>query len=473
MRSRRTTARPLLGAGSLLRILTVAVLALLVAGPLALPTAQARTYADIVVDAVTGEVLRSRSADTQIYPASLTKMMTLYLLFESLQNGRLSLDSTLTASANAAGQPATNLALRKGSTLTVEQAIYALIIRSGNDVAMIVAEELGGNEADFARMMTERARQLGMNSTVFRNPHGLPNKAQVSTARDMATLARALMFDFPGFYHYFSATHFSYNGVTYKSHNRLMQRYAGADGLKTGFIRASGFNLALSAMRDGRRLIGVVIGGETAASRDNQMAKLMDEAFDRAGPVLLAMAAPPPPKPGTELPGFAMASAGTGAGYTLPVIPPPAGGSSELTIADLAAGAIPAPVPAEAMNAETLGQGDLGSSPTQAGIDTAILDAPATAMPLAGIWGVQVGAFSKFAAAHSAALYASQRAPDQLRDARIHIEELKNELGTIYRARLLGLDEQAANVACTQLRAVEQPCIVLKSGDIVAMNPSN
>jgi D-alanyl-D-alanine carboxypeptidase len=452
-------------------MLAIAVLALLVAGPLSPPAVQARTYADIIVDAVTGEVLRSRSPDTQIYPASLTKMMTLYLLFESLQNGRLTMDSTLTASALAAAQPATNLALRKGSTLTVEQAIYALVIRSANDVAMVVAEELGGNEADFARLMTERARQLGMHNTVFRNPHGLPNSAQVSTAKDMATLARALMFDFPGFYHYFSATRFSYNGVTYKSHNRLMQRYAGADGLKTGYIRASGFNLAFSAVRDGRRLIGVVIGGASAASRDDQMAAIMDEAFDRAGPILMAAAPPPPPKPGAEI-SLAMA----GSGITLPNVPPPDGGTTDLTIAQLAAGALPAPIPADSMNSETMGQGDLGSTPTLNGIDAAIgaTPLPSAAAPtetsITGIWGVQVGAFSKFAAAHSAALYASQRASSELQNARVQIEEIRNELGTIYRARLIGLEEQGAHNACAQLRAVDQPCIVLKAGDIVAMN---
>ncbi|MEX2200047.1 MAG: D-alanyl-D-alanine carboxypeptidase family protein [Dongiaceae bacterium] len=465
MRSCRLTVRPALGTWTVLRILAIAVLALLVAGPLATPAAQARTYADIIVDAVTGEVLRSRSPDTQIYPASLTKMMTLYLLFESLQNGRLSIDSTLTASALAASQPATNLALHKGATLTVEQAIYALVIRSANDVAMVVAEELGGNEADFARLMTERARQLGMHNTVFRNPHGLPNKAQVSTAADMVTLARALMFDFPGFYHYFSATRFSYNGVTYKSHNRLMQRYAGADGLKTGYIRASGFNLAFSAVRDGRRLIGVVIGGASAASRDDQMAAIMDDAFDRAGPILMAAAPPPPPKPGSDMVGMALAAAG----YTLPSIPLPEGNPTDLTIAQLAAGALPAPVPAE-----PVGQGDLGSSPTLNGIDAAIGAAPLPSAPaetsLTGIWGVQDGAFSKFAAAHSAALYASQRAAGELQNARIQIEEIRNELGTIYRARLIGLEEQGAHNACAQLRSLEQPCIVLKAGDIVAMN---
>ncbi|MEX2296461.1 MAG: D-alanyl-D-alanine carboxypeptidase family protein [Dongiaceae bacterium] len=447
------------------RFLAIAVLALLIAGPLTAPAVQARTYADIIVDAVTGEVLRSRSADAQVYPASLTKMMTLYLLFEALQNGQIAIDSTLTASSHAAGQPATNLALHKGSTLTVEQAIYALVIRSANDVAMVVAEELGGNEADFARLMTERARQLGMNNTVFRNPHGLPNKAQVTTAQDMVTLARALMFDFPGFYHYFSATSFTYNGVTYKSHNRLMQRYAGADGLKTGYIRASGFNLAFSAVRDGRRLIGVVIGGQSAASRDDQMATLMDEAFDRAGPVLMAAAPPPPPKPGADIPGFGMASTG----YTLPTVPLPEGEPMDLTIADLAAGT----VPAAAIPAGALGQGDFGSEAVTA-VPLADLPASAPVEPsLSGIWGVQVGAFSKFAAAHSAALYASQRAPNELQNARVQIEEIKNELGTIYRARLIGLDEQTAHTACTQLRAVDQPCIVLRSGAIVAMNPVN
>jgi D-alanyl-D-alanine carboxypeptidase len=202
------------------------------------------------------------------------------------------------------------------------------------------------------------------------------------------------------------------------------------------------------------------------------MATLMDAAFDRAGPILMSAAPPPPPKPGSDTIGFALAAAG----YTLPTVPLPEGNPTDLTIAQLAAGALPAPVPAE-----PVGQGDLGSSPTLAGIDAAIGAAPlpsAAPIPsaaptetlLTGIWGVQVGAFSKFAAAHSAALYASQRAPTELQNARVQIEEITNELGTIYRARLIGLDEQGAHDACTQLRTVDQPCIVLKEGDIVAMN---
>jgi D-alanyl-D-alanine carboxypeptidase len=428
------------------RIFAAILIALAISGPvgacLTASPADARVYADIVIDAVTGEVLRSRSPDTQIYPASLTKMMTLYLLFESLQNGRISLDATLTASAHAAGQPATNLALTRGQTLTVETAINALVVRSANDVAMVVAEALGGTEADFARRMTEKARALGMNSTTFRNPSGLPNSSQVSTARDMAILARALIMDFPGFYHYFSTTKFSYNGVTYKGHNRLMMSYQGADGLKTGYIRASGFNLAFSAVRDGRRLIGVVIGGQSAASRDQQMAAIMDAAFDRAGPVLMAAADPPPPKPDPDAP-LLLASTG----YD----------TASDGIATLIARG-------DASDGDEFGQGDLGGPGVSADTQGPI--------PLAGDWGIQVGAFSKQPAAQSAALYATMRVPQLLGGARTQIEEVTNELGTIYRARLVGIDEASAYDACRALQASDQPCIVLKGGSIVAANPN-
>jgi len=455
---RRNVARGSTGAGALIRFFVTLAIALAIVGPLAAgltaARAEARTYSDIIIDAVTGDVLRSRSADTKIYPASLTKMMTLYLLFEQIQNGRIALESTLTASAHAAGQPATNISLHKGSQLTVEQAIKALVVRSANDVAVVVAEELGGNEADFARLMTEKARQLGMSSTVFRNPHGLPDSSQVTTARDMATLARALILDFPGFYHFFSTTRFSYNGVTYKGHNRLMMSYEGADGLKTGYIRASGFNLAFSAVRDGRRLIGVVIGGQSASSRDAQMAKIMDEAFDRAGPVLIAAAEPPPPKPDwAQTP--VLAATGGADSYGLP----------SNSIAGLITRTESVPIPA--------GQGDWSSATQPDSIPAtqeAALPIP-DATPMAGDWGIQVGAFSRFAAAHSAALGATQRAPELLGDARVNIEELQNELGTIYRARLIGIDETTATDACRLLRAADQPCIVLKAGTIVTGNP--
>jgi D-alanyl-D-alanine carboxypeptidase len=458
--------------------------ALVLAGPIAAPltasSAEARVYADIIVDAVTGEVLRSRSADTQAYPASLTKMMTLYLLFEAVQNGKYSLESKFTASARAAGMPATNLSLRPGQTITVEQAIMALVVRSANDVATVIGETLGGTESEFARMMTEKARSLGMMNTTFRNASGLPDSGQVTTARDMVTLAKHLIVDFPGFYHYFSTTKFVFNGVTYKGHNRLMMAYEGADGLKTGYIRASGFNLAFSAVRDGRRLIGVVLGGQTAASRDAQMAKLMDAAFDLAGPVLMAAVEPPPDKPDPNVPTLPVLLAANPAlqtATTPAAVETPAAGTIAAVIdtallEPMAQPTVPAPTTATStitqvplsngVSLSDTGQGDLG----EAGLPTAPPTDPNA------LWGIQVGAFSKFEAAQTAATNAGQRAPEQLGAARIQVEQLVNELGTIYRARLVGIGERAAFDACRTLQALDQPCIVLKAGAIVAANPN-
>lgn len=242
--------------------------------------AQAK-YASIVIDVETGEVLYSRNADTRNYPASLTKMMTLYLTFEALDSGTLRLDQALKVSRRAAGQAPSKLGLAAGSTISVEDAILALVTKSANDIATVLAEALGGTEWEFAVMMTEKARALGMANTTFKNASGLPNRKQLSSARDMGNLAIALMQDFPNYYHYFSVTEFRFNGKTYKNHNNLLANYPGTDGLKTGYIAASGFNVAVSVNREGHRLIGVVFGGKTAKSRDAHMAELLDKSFAR------------------------------------------------------------------------------------------------------------------------------------------------------------------------------------------------
>lgn len=239
-------------------------------------------YAGIVVDVASGEVLYDDRADEPRYPASLTKMMTLYLLFEAIERGSLTLDDTLSVSAHAAAQPPTKLWLKPGERIPVETAILALIVRSANDVAAVVAEGLAGSEPSFARQMTDKARALGMLDTTFRNASGLPDNVQVTTARDMARLALHLMQDFPGYYDYFANRQFSYRGKVYRGHNRVLGRYPGADGLKTGFIRASGFNIATSAVHDGRRIVSVVMGGFTARSRDDHVIDLLDRGFARA-----------------------------------------------------------------------------------------------------------------------------------------------------------------------------------------------
>jgi D-alanyl-D-alanine carboxypeptidase len=250
-------------------------------------------YAAIVVDAKTGKTLFARYADSPRYPASLTKMMTLYLVFEALANGRISKSSKITISKNAAAEQPSKLGLKPGSTITVENAILTLATKSANDISTAVAEYLGGSEAQFARMMTQKARALGMKSTNFRNAHGLPNSAQKTTARDMAQLGIALREHFPQYYGYFSTRVATVAGKKLANHNRLLGRVRGMDGIKTGYTRASGFNLVSSVEVDGRSIVAVVMGGRTAASRNEHMVELintyMPRAARRGGGDLVAM----------------------------------------------------------------------------------------------------------------------------------------------------------------------------------------
>ena len=250
--------------------------------------------AAIIVDAETGAILEAKRPDHRHYPASLTKLMTLYLLFEALEQGRVTMETRFTVSKRAAGQPAARLGLRRGETISVRNAMLSLIVKSANDVATVVAEGLGGKEYAFAKTMTAKARALGMSRTTFMNASGLPNRNQVSTVRDMARLARAIQRDFPQYYPFFATQSFVYKGKVYRSHNRLVGRFAGVDGLKTGYIRASKFNLVSSAKRDGRRVIAVVFGAPSPKARDREMAWLLNRGLQL---VRLARAAPPPPPP--------------------------------------------------------------------------------------------------------------------------------------------------------------------------------
>ena len=259
----------------------IAVAAALAALCLGAPAAQAdERYSAIVMDARTGEVLLDDHAEEMRYPASLTKMMTLYMVFDALQRGELTMDTQLVASRNASRQPPSRLGLRRGNTINVDQAIRAIAVQSANDVATMVAERLGGTETRFAAQMTARARTLGMTETRFLNASGLPDPLHHSTARDMAILAQALWRDFPQYYGYFQTESFSWGRRYSRNHNHLLGQVTGLDGIKTGYTRASGFNLATSTERNGRRVIVVVLGGETAAARDSQVAYLTDGAFE-------------------------------------------------------------------------------------------------------------------------------------------------------------------------------------------------
>ncbi|MDQ6437753.1 D-alanyl-D-alanine carboxypeptidase [Mesorhizobium sp. LHD-90] len=278
---RQATAARFFKAFSLKTIAAGLIAAVMSLAPTAATAADSR-YAAIVVDANTGKTLFSANSNSRRYPASLTKMMTLYLTFEAMKQGRIKKSTPVRFSSQAAAQPPTKLGVKAGKSISVETAIYSLITRSANDSAEALAELLGGSEAGFARMMTSKARALGMEGTVFRNPHGLPNTAQFTTARDMATLGMALREHFPQYYSYFSVRSFTYGKQRIANHNRLLGKIKGVDGIKTGYTRASGFNLVSSVSDGNRRIVAVVMGGQSAASRDRQMAGLIEEYLPKA-----------------------------------------------------------------------------------------------------------------------------------------------------------------------------------------------
>ncbi|MBW8725727.1 MAG: D-alanyl-D-alanine carboxypeptidase [Inquilinus limosus] len=247
---------------------------------LAAPAEAASRFAAYVIDARTGEVLHEENANQQLYPASLTKLMTLYLTFRALDRGDLTLDTRLAVSSYAASQSPTKLGLPTGSRIRVEDAVLGLVTQSANDASVVLAEAIGGSESRFTRLMTQQARALGMSRTNFSSTNGLPDPDNVSTAHDMAVLARALISDYPQYYPYFATKNFRYRGRNFPNHNRLMQSYAGMDGMKTGYIRAAGYNLVASAVRGRTRLIGVIFGGTSPIMRNAKMAELLDEAFE-------------------------------------------------------------------------------------------------------------------------------------------------------------------------------------------------
>lgn len=246
------------------------------------PAAARPSRATMVVDWKTGRVISAYNPDKLHAPASLTKVMTLYLVFEALANRRLKIDQRLRISRRAQYARPSRLGLRAGRTITVRQAILALVTKSANDAAVVLAEALGGSEANFGRMMTAKARSLGMRRTTFRNASGLPARGQLTTARDLAVLARAMISKYPQHYHYFSTRAFVYRGRVYRNHNRLLGRYPGVDGLKTGYVRASGYNLIVSARnKAGRRVIAIVLGGRSSRDRDWRMTALLDQSFGK------------------------------------------------------------------------------------------------------------------------------------------------------------------------------------------------
>ena len=285
--------------GRLLSLLRGAFVAVLMCGLSGFAGMAHAGYASIVVDATTGKVLNEVNADEQNYPASLAKMMTLYLTFQGLHSGRLTIDQQFPVSSRAANKAPTKLDLRAGQTISVGDCILGMVTKSANDAATVMAEGIGGSESNFADMMNAQALLLGMNGTRFDNASGLPDPQNATTARDMMKLAMALYRDFPQYTKFFATKEFMFRGQLVRGHNHLMDNYPGMDGLKTGFTDASGFNLASTAVRDGHRLFGVVMGGRTAAVRDQLMARLLDDGFDnRQTPAILVAQAG---RPGTSM----------------------------------------------------------------------------------------------------------------------------------------------------------------------------
>lgn len=406
---------------------TLFAVAALSASLLTSAEALAAKAASIIVDARTGEVLHEQDADAITHPASLTKMMTLYLTFDALDDGRLTLDQALPVSSWAESMSPTKLGLRAGSSLRVETAILGLVTKSANDAAVVLAEALGGSEQRFAEMMTRKARELGMRRTVFRNASGLPDMEQVTTARDYSILSRAMLSDHPKYYPYFSRRSFVYGGRPLPNHNHLMSRYEGMDGIKTGYTVASGFNLAASATRDGRRLVGVVMGGKSAVSRDNRMAALLDQAFGKPnrgredGPLVASVERPSRGEPEAE-----------GDNDDEPVV------KGKLALrkkAPVQMASVPAAPPA----ASSAKSGDK--------------------------WGIQVGAFSTRAAGQKALTQASKQAPFLLRGARHSVVEAKSGKDTVYRARMTGMDEKEARQACATLTKHGHRCVAVSPNE--------
>jgi len=390
------------------------------------PAAEARTKAhaskpqitSIVIDAETGQVVSESNADTPNYPASLTKMMTLYLIFDALEKHRIRLETEFTVSAHAASMSPTKLGLQAGETIAVRDIVLGLVTQSANDAAVVAAEGLAGSEEAFAGRMNAKAHALGMTRTHFANASGLPDPDQITTARDLATLARALYRDFPNEYSNFATQEFMFRGVVYANHNHLMEKFAGMDGIKTGYIRASGFNLAASAVRDNRRLIGVVMGGESSHARDVKMAQLLNAGF--------------------------------GQGVDDPI----------------------ATLASETDVAETRSFNERAAKVLRhlSPVTSAEAAVPQTRKPVRGgqaeneTWSIQVGAFSQRAGATRAAQGALAALPWAKGKSVAVLAPNQAEKSRFYRARIVGFSAKEAERACQTLRQKHSACSVVSPG---------
>jgi D-alanyl-D-alanine carboxypeptidase len=394
-------------------------------------------YEAIVLDAETGQVLRELNPDAVTYPASLTKMMTLYLTFEALNQGRLRLDQALPVSEAAATKAPSRLGLQPGQGVTVRDLILAIVTKSANDAATVLAEGLGGgSEANFAQLMNQKAQQLGMTRSHYDNASGLPDPQQLTTARDVARLSLALYRDFPREYRYFAVTKFDFNGATVNGHDHMLGWYPGADGIKTGYTEASGFNLATSAVQNGHRLIGVILGGRSVRSRDEAMAQLLDLGFGdvaRQPNVLVAQRQTAP-----------QAQPSLAAVATTAMAPPPAPAVVEQPPAQSAPSTVAAVASAALSHLAPVGKAE-AATPTPE---------PREA------WAIQLGAYRAEAAAERAEREVSRWAFARGKQWQTLAPEARERA---YRARLLYFTEPAARAACGELHRQHIDCTVVQA----------
>ena len=465
--------------------------------PIAAQSQENSRYAAIVIDAATGEVLFARNADSRRYPASLTKMMTLYLAFEALSQGKANVNDVLTISPRAASQPPSKLGLAAGQTITLDDAMRATAVRSANDMALAIGEHIGGSEARFTNMMTLKAEQLGMTQTRYFTANGLPDARQITSARDQAILARAIMRDFPQYYSYFGLHDWAYNGRNYRNTNGLLPTGRGYDGMKTGYTNASGYNLAASAVRDGRRLITIVLGGRSTASRNAHVAELMDTGFEverrRAQGERIQIA-----QTFFEQRGFGVGSVSADAPIAYASVNDDEDGigAESTAVAYTAApppAALPtrvAPAPSEraasqraAATAQAVGKAAASSSNARAphnvtaslnGAPSSAAVAPSTtprratpppareparaaARTPAGRWAVQVGAFREEKVATDWLTEVNRRFRSQFATAERNVQTA----GDWYRSRFVGLTEAGAKTACEALAERRVTCMVI------------
>lgn len=447
--------------------------------------AVAAPYAAIVMDARSGEILHESSPDRRLHPASLTKMMTLYMTFEAVARGQLRLDQKVKISRRAAAQPASKLGLRTGQRITIRDLIRAAAVKSANDAAVALGEAVGGSEAEFARMMTRKAQALGMVNTQFKNASGLTAKGQYSSARDMALMGRALFYDYPQYYNLFSRVSTSAGGRTvHNTNRRLLRSYRGADGIKTGYTNAAGYNLVSSAERGGERVIAVVFGGRSSSSRNARVAELLDLGFrkapSRASVVSTAALASrhggraaAASRVASSAKGVTRSAVATNAGKSPRPVPRPGSATpAQDLLAQVGEAIVPAAQASESPIVFSRFSPRRSPSPylrpgsklvAQPSASAGVLDQAAFA-PGGTDWAVQLGVFAEKETAIAELASAALGQVGGLRDAGRRVDSLTLSGRTAYRARLTGIDRMTALAACAALRGHGRDCLPVVEG---------